>query len=73
MSMRLPNAGERDLLSRRIDWKRSDDAIFPYHAEIDGKLARLRVNDFPAEPLYTIFVDEREVGDIDDWPANWSR
>jgi hypothetical protein len=72
--MGLTNVLRRTMLLRRhIDWRRSDDAEFPYVTEIDGKSARLRINDFPAEPLYTIIVDDREVGHIDDWPQTWSR
>lgn len=31
----------------------------------------LRLNDFPEHPLFTLFVDARVVGDIDDLPPTW--
>jgi hypothetical protein len=33
----------------------------------------IRVNDFPAEPLYTLLVDGEEVEDLEDWPEAWTR
>jgi hypothetical protein len=33
----------------------------------------VRVNDFPEEQLYTLFVNGNEVGNFDDWPEQWVR
>jgi hypothetical protein len=33
----------------------------------------LRVNDFPAEPLYSIMVDGTVLADLEDWPSAWQR
>jgi hypothetical protein len=62
-----------DLTARPIAWEHSGDGEFPYHAEVDGRLLTVRVNEFPAESLYTLIVDGAELVDLDDWPAQWRR
>ena len=56
-----------------IVWQRTADGEFPYPALRDGVGLRLRVNDFPAEPLYTLVVDFLPAVDLDDWPVLWLR
>ncbi len=62
-----------DLTATPIRWEHSGDGEFPYHAEVDGRTLTVRVNDFPAEPLYTLIVDGDELVDLDDWPTVWRR
>jgi hypothetical protein len=62
-----------ELTVRPIRWEHSGDGEFPYHAEVDGRTLTVRVNDFPAEPLYTLIVDGSELLDLDDWPTVWRR
>lgn len=62
----------KDYLSEKIRWKESFNPEFPFRAAHDGDELRLRLNDFPAEPLYTLLVNNEEVMDIDDLPANWT-
>ncbi|MEV6869005.1 hypothetical protein AB0M44_49605 [Streptosporangium subroseum] len=56
-----------------IVWERTGDAQFPYRAELDRNTLIIRVNDFPAEPLYTLLINEVEVEDLEDWPKAWVR
>lgn len=56
-----------------IVWEHSGDGEFPYRARVDGRTYTIRVNDFPAEPLYTLLIDSAEVGDLGDWPSAWIR
>jgi hypothetical protein len=62
-----------DCLSQPLAWRRTGQAEFPYAATVAGREWRLRLNDFPAEALYTLLIDGREAGDFDDWPAGWHR
>lgn len=62
-----------DLTATPIRWEHSGDGEFPYHAEVDGRTLTVRVNDFPAEQLYTLLVDGTELLDLDDWPTVWRR
>ena len=54
-----------------VRWRRTEDGEWPFYAEVDGHALRVRVNDFPAEPLYSLFVDDEHLEDLDDWPPVW--
>jgi len=62
----------KDYLSENIRWKETSNPSFPLRSAHSGDDLRLRLNDFPAESLYTLFVNGEEVIDIDDLPANWT-
>jgi hypothetical protein len=34
---------------------------------------RIRLGDFPAEPLYTLAIDGTPIESFDTWPAAWTR
>lgn len=59
-------------LDEEIIWKRAKDPRFPFSASYDGQTLILRLNDFPAEHLYTLIAEGGEA-DFDDWPNNWTR
>lgn len=56
-----------------VRWHRTGKGEFPYAARVDGAAWEIRVNDFPAEALYTLIVAGREVADYDEWPPLWQR
>lgn len=56
-----------------ITWEHTGDGELPYRAEVEGRTFRIRVNDFPEEPLYTLIAEDDELADLDDWPAAWVR
>ncbi|GIH25638.1 hypothetical protein Aph01nite_39480 [Acrocarpospora phusangensis] len=62
-----------DFASAPIAWAHTGDGEFPYRADVGGDALTLRVNDFPAEPLYTLIVNGHEHLDLDDWPRSWVR
>lgn len=74
---RLVAALRRPIAARRratpLVWERTGDGEFPYRIQVKGSTLTLRVNDFPAEPLYTLLVDGQEVEDLEDWPPAWVR
>lgn len=78
--LRLAEVVERlDPLARRnpesapIAWERTGDGEFPYRARWRGETVTIRVNDFPAEPLYTLMSGDTEIEDLEDWPPRWIR
>jgi hypothetical protein len=56
-----------------IQWEAGREGEFPYQVMIEGRHWEIRVNDFPAEPLYTLMIDGQEGFDLEDWPALWKR
>ena len=56
-----------------IQWGIGKDGEFPYQTSIDGRHWEIRVNDFPAEPLYTLMIDDQAALDLEDWPSVWKR
>ena len=68
-----PALTTKDLLARPIEWAQTGDGEFPYAVTADGHQLTVRINDFPAEPMYTIMIDGVEWTDLDDWPAAWKR
>jgi len=71
MNVTIPT--KKEALKLAIVWGKTDDVDYPYEAKAYNHKWRLRLNDFPDEPLFTIFIDEMDIGDFDDWPRNWKR
>ena len=62
-----------NLVNTRIVWEATGDGEFPYRAKLGEQTLTIRVNDFPAEPLYSLLVGGDAIEDLDDWPAAWVR
>jgi hypothetical protein len=56
-----------------IAWEHTGDGELPYRASVNGAELLVRVNDFPAEPLYSLLVNGRPAFDLEDWPTQWVR
>jgi hypothetical protein len=69
----VSGAGISKEAARRVEWRRTASAEHPYEAEMNGRRWTVRVNDFPAEPLYTLLIDGVPAGDLEEWPAAWVR
>jgi hypothetical protein len=61
------------LLTQEINWDRVEEPEFPFSTRHNGKEMCIRLNDFPAEPLYTLISDGSEIVSFDDWPESWTR
>ncbi|HEY2792824.1 MAG TPA: hypothetical protein VGJ28_10730 [Micromonosporaceae bacterium] len=61
------------LTNTPVAFAHTGDGEWPYRAIAAGVTLLIRVNDFPAEPLYSLFVDGTHVADLDDWPSPWQR
>ena len=64
--------GIKSYFSRSIEWRKTSDAEHPWCTTLEGKKVRIRINDFPAEALYTLMVDGSEAH-FDEWPSRWTK
>ena len=58
---------------RIIVWEATGQPDMPYSATSECSRLQIRLNDFPAEALYSLMIDGQEGGDFDDWPPCWKR
>jgi hypothetical protein len=70
-ALRLPIC--ETLHAMPLVWEHTGDGEVPYRATIGERVLTVRVNDFPAEPLYTLLVDGHEVEHLEDWPEAWQK
>ena len=51
-------------------WKRNaDDKYIVLIAFVSDDTWKVRLNDFPDEPLYTLMINQSEIIHFDDWPV----
>ena len=62
-----------DCLSTDVRWSQTDDIVSRWRSEVADTIWTIRLNDFPSEPLYTLFIDGEQIGSFDDWPSLWSK
>jgi hypothetical protein len=62
-----------ECLNAKIKWSRTKDPTAMWRAQLGTQTWTVRVNDFPEEHLYTLFVDDKELGNFNEWPRQWSR
>jgi hypothetical protein len=61
-------------IERAITFRATDDARYPYAAEINGERWSVRINEFPEDPsVYSLLIDGEIVEELMDWPAAWTR
>ena len=56
-----------------INWHKTTDPFYPYAAIFNNRNLKLRLNDFPEEPMYTLLVDGETIESFDEWPSCWTR
>lgn len=71
MVSKLPDP--KELVRTTIAWRETADVDWPYEATHAEHRLRLRLNDFPDEPLFSLFVGDVHLADFDDWPPSWKR
>ena len=62
----------KEYLKEFIIWAPSGDPEAPYKSRHNGVDLSLRLNDFPAEHLYTLVTGDSVVH-FDDWPKAWTK
>ena len=61
-----------DCLKKNVKWLKANDPTALWRARVRGETWTIRVNDFPEEQLYTLFVNDDDLGSFDEWPRQWS-
>lgn len=69
----MSNASLDAYFKQTIFWAKTTQAEFPYLANVNGQVWRIRINDFPEENLYTLFIQDQEIGSFDEWSALWQK
>lgn len=67
------NAKTDKRLERRVKWHLTGSPPEPLRAKAGRSEWRLRINDYPDEPLYTLVVNGKESSSFDNWPEAWDR
>jgi hypothetical protein len=61
-------------IERDVTFRATNDARYPYAADINGERWAVRINEFPEEPsVYSLLIDGQIVEELMDWPAAWTR
>jgi hypothetical protein len=58
---------------QKVMWRRTDDLNCPWAANVNEQQWILRLNDFPDELLYTLWVGQQAIGEFNDFPKSWGR
>lgn len=67
------NAKTDKRLERRVKWDLTGSPPEPLRAKVGRGDWRLRINDYPDEPLYTLVVNGKESSSFDTCPEAWDR
>ena len=61
----------KNILHERVDWEASAESPYTFEAMFEGRVVRLRLNDFPDEPLCTLIGEGVET-DLHEFPPLWT-
>jgi hypothetical protein len=58
-----------------LSWKKVQGAANRHilFVTVNNENWRIRLNDFPDEPLYTLIVNGRDVIHFNEWPSEWEK
>lgn len=61
--------------AKPLSWKRLREAPdrYAFQTVVGSQVWKIRLNDFPDEPLYTLVVDGREIIHFNEWPMEWRK
>lgn len=60
-----------ELIGMKIDWTETSESPYTFQAISNDKVIKLRLNDFPEEPLCTLLFADQQI-DLEDFPALWT-
>jgi hypothetical protein len=59
------------LREARVDWQTTSESPYVFQTIYHEKVVRLRLNDFPDEPLCTVIIDGAEI-DLHEFSKAWT-
>lgn len=60
------------LFDDEVVWEKlPGPGLFRYKSWVKANDWRIRLNDFPDEPLFTLLVNGQEIIHFNDWPRQW--
>jgi hypothetical protein len=65
-----PTEKIRALFAVPVRWHEVESGGNEFMSVVNGQTCKLRINDFPDEPLYTLTIDGEHY-DFDDKPSTW--
>jgi hypothetical protein len=60
---------------KQLLWKELQGAPggYIFQTNVESMLWKIRLNDFPDEPLYTLVVNGEDVVHFNEWPKEWGK
>lgn len=62
----------QELYLSSVIWRQINSLVFHWEVVMHGHVFTIRVNDFPEDPLFTLFIDGKAVMNLEDWPDLWN-
>ncbi len=56
---------------QKLVWSFTGNPLEPLATKHEGHALKLRLNDFPAEEMFTLFVDGEEIESFSQWPDDY--
>jgi hypothetical protein len=73
-STSAPSARIIQMLSKNtVQWNRTANAVFPWEANVNNVVLRMRINNYPEQPLYTVMRDAEELMNVNGFRSNWNK
>ncbi len=69
----IENAVLGECMCRKVTWVRTENLDIPWETCVEGQSWQARINDFPDDYLYSLFIAGKMAGKFHDWPETWIR
>ncbi|AHE68107.1 hypothetical protein [Legionella oakridgensis] len=61
-------------LTTKIVWYKTKDPAYPYiNDDNEDNIYKIRMNDYPDEPAYTLLKNDKPLCSFSVWPDYWER
>jgi hypothetical protein len=61
------------VMALELVWTMTNNPELPYFCEFNNHELEVRINDYPAEPFYTLLKDNKVLCSFDSWPPLWKK